>query len=426
MQRGGEQAGGEQRQQQRREPRLEPASQRVGHACTLRRNAARRVLRADERVGCRETPTAPATPASASVRVSSVSAGTVESGSRTIQPAAVSRPCSVDEAREQRVVLEAAPEAGRADRSARRRSPTARRGSGPRPPRARAARPTRARAGTTARAARAGAPRARRGAVRWKPASPRREKSGARHVERPPHRLAPPHRDDRAPAASAFSHSVAAARPAPTTATRRAYSCGSYACTARGSSASSSGTCKPGWPGASSTWRNVAVRRRARSRPSTARTRSMRADAEARRPSRCAPRSSLDVLEELVDGGVVAVADAAHERAERPPPRGVRTASPGNDVGRQCPSLSERIARCRIAAARRRHAAAGSGSVAEHGDLVGLEPAVAQRRRRRTKPASPPPTIATRAHSLHRARQQALHEVALEREEDRAAGSRAR
>ena len=82
-------------------------------------------------------------------------------------------------------------------------------------------------------------------------------------------------------------------------------------------------------------------------------------------------RSSLDVREELLDRRVVAVAAplrgaaAASAAAER-----WTKASPGKVVGRQCPSLSERMSRWRIAAARRRQAAAGSSLGAEDGDLV--------------------------------------------------------
>ena len=59
------------------------------------------------------------------------------------------------------------------------------------------------------------------------------------------------------------------------------------------------------------------------------------------------------------------------------------------------PSLSERISRCRIAAARTRHAAAGSASVPK----TAISPGSSSRRSvwYAVKPASPEPTTATRA-----------------------------
>ena len=97
------------------------------------------------------------------------------------------------------------------------------------------------------------------------------------------------------------------------------------------------------------------------------------------------PRAQLvDVLEELGDGRVVAVADALHERP-RVAAAGTptRTARPGNEVGRQWPSLSERIRRCRIDSARRRHAAAGSRAAGiEDGDVLDARRGAASRTRR--------------------------------------------
>ena len=149
--------------------RRRAAASRPGlSACTtsLHRSeeAVRRVLRA--RPACRRpgTPTAPATPASASVRSSFVSGGHGAVG-REHDPVAVGlEPVLGDELREQRLCAEPAPEAGGADDL---RCPVhlrLRRGTA-RPP-ARAARPTRGRADTTARAARPGSPRARSAALR--------------------------------------------------------------------------------------------------------------------------------------------------------------------------------------------------------------------------------------------------------------------
>ena len=146
-------------------------------------------------------------------------------------------------------MLEPLPEPGGADHLLGAVQLAARPGSGPRARPARAARPSCGRADRTARRSRAAAPPARaRGAAR-KPARPRfvnscratlsgRRAGSRRRTE-----------TTSAPASSAFSHSVAAAIPAPTIATRDAYSCGSYACTARGSPSSSAGQRQAGVAG---------------------------------------------------------------------------------------------------------------------------------------------------------------------------------
>ena len=123
------------------EPRLDSASQRVGHRLDPAPEPARRDLHPDERVGRRERPLR-GTPASASVRVASVSAGTVESSASTIQRSSVSSPCSATSRGEQQVVLEAALEARRADHLLGAVRAPARPGSVPHAPRARAARPS--------------------------------------------------------------------------------------------------------------------------------------------------------------------------------------------------------------------------------------------------------------------------------------------
>ena len=86
-----EDAGDEDHRQEGREAGLEPALQRVGHALILRRNAraatfAPTIVSAAGKAHCAGAP------ARASVRVWSVTPGTVESGSSTIRPATVSSP----------------------------------------------------------------------------------------------------------------------------------------------------------------------------------------------------------------------------------------------------------------------------------------------------------------------------------------------
>ena len=149
----------------------------------------------------------------------------MQSGASTIQSPCVSSPCVVDELREQRVVAEPAPEAGRADHLLGAvhlgRDPEA--GAGP------LERLVPGPAGRVGRREQRGEKRRALGRrrARGSRASPRREKSGRGTLSG--RRTGSRRRTDvtRAPAASAFSHSVAAAIPAPTTATSSAYSCGS-------------------------------------------------------------------------------------------------------------------------------------------------------------------------------------------------------
>ena len=172
-----------------------PSSQRVRHALTLRRNACATYF-APASVSAAGNAHCAGTPASASVRVSSVSAGTVASGVEDDPVVGRRELVLVDERCEQRIGAEAAQEAGRADhlRGCRSRDGSTRK----RPSAAACAsgssnwRP----AGTTARAACAGARPARSAPRRWNGARPRAEKYSPRHVERPPQRLAPPDRDD--------------------------------------------------------------------------------------------------------------------------------------------------------------------------------------------------------------------------------------
>ena len=155
--------GGE-RQERGREPRLDPASQRVGHDSILRRNprAATFIptsVSAAGKAHCAETP------ARASVRVASVSAGTVESSARTIQSVLGLELVVGDEAGEKEVVLVATLEARRADHLLgaveRAVQPRLDAEASLHAPRARAARPSFGRADTTARRSCAGARRAR-------------------------------------------------------------------------------------------------------------------------------------------------------------------------------------------------------------------------------------------------------------------------
>ena len=220
-----------------------------------------RVLRARERVGGRERPTAPATPASASVRVPSVSAGTVESGASTIQRPRVSSPCS------------ATSRASSGSCSKPRRKPVAQiTCSAPftdgstrnRPSRGRARErlvPARARAGTTARAASRSSAARSSGAEPVEAARARGARSTARGTFSG-RRSGSRRRTETtsAPAASAFSHSVAAASPAPTTRHARRVLVRLVGVDgARVVARARPGTCSPGWPGASSTCRNDPV-----------------------------------------------------------------------------------------------------------------------------------------------------------------------
>src|SRR5581483_552579 len=90
---GGEHARRDEDRQERREARLEPASQRVRHDTILRRNPCATYF-APASVSAAGNAHCAATPPSASVRVPSETAGTLPSGASTIQPSTVSRACS--------------------------------------------------------------------------------------------------------------------------------------------------------------------------------------------------------------------------------------------------------------------------------------------------------------------------------------------
>ena len=361
------------------EPRLEPASQRVRHACTLRRNP-RAAYFMPTSVSAAGNAHCAGRPASASVRAPSVSAGTVESGVEHDPAPRRSRGRARRRAAQQRVVREPAQETGRADDLARPVHRRPRRGNVPRARRSIGSSQSLPGGYDGAESARSSAARSR-GVEAWKPARPRCVKSGARHVQRPALGLPAPDRDDRRPRRRA--RSATPSRP-PSPRRRRRPRPRTRAARTRAR--------RVGRPPARAARRaRVAGRdaaRVGRARRRRARTRrrpresARRAAAGSSRPSRCRARSSLDVLEELArrsggSGRAPSATSGASAPAPQPPPH--REARE-RGRGRQWPSLSERIRRCRIAAARCRHAAAGIRSVAEHGDLAGLDAAVAQRR----------------------------------------------
>ena len=304
----------------------------------------------------------------------------------------------LDERAQQRVVLEAAPEAGRADhllRAVQRRLDAE---AALAPSRARAARPTRGPGGYDgASSRRRSAARSSRRRPRGSRASPRRENSARGTFSG--RRTGSRRRTETtaAPAASAFSHSVAAAMPAPTTVdlvrvlvrlvrvhdARVARELGRnvQARDAR-ARAARAGTTPCAVELEAAVDRAHALDARA---------------ADARRPSRVRVAQLLDVLEELLDGRVVAVADATRRAARRR-----RAAAPraprARERRRQAVPVALRAHRALPDRGRARRATPppGSASVAEDGDLVRLERRRgAASRTRRSRP-SPPPTIATR------------------------------
>ena len=239
---------------------------------------------------------------------------------------------------------------------------------------------------------RGAAPTRSSGAVRWKPARPRRVKSSRGRFRG--RRSGSRRRTETTvePAARAFSHSVAAAIPAPRTSTRSRVRVRPVGVHDAGSRSSSSGTFRPGWPGASRTWREDAVALDVEAALDGANA------LDARAAKALVPAGALadlgDVLEELLDGRVDTGrrrrgAGAAESGAAAPRGRRGR----GRSSAPQWPSLSERIRRCRIAAARTRHAPAGSGSVPNTAISPGSSPPF-RRVAYAHRPASPPPTIA--------------------------------
>src|ERR671918_1178595 len=241
----------EEREERDPDPRLEAPPQRVRHRSTLRRNPCA-AYRAPASVSAAGYAHCPGAPTSESVRSAPVSEDTVESGASTIQSPPTASPWSPTRRARRRScwkpfrnpvaqITWSAPSSSAATRKRPSRVARSRGSSHSRPtgydglPRARRSR------------SRSSSP------LRWKPARPRRLKSsrGRFRGRRSGSRRRTETTD--APAASAFSHSVAAAIPAPTTSTQSAYPCGWYACTARGSRANSGGSLRPGCPGATRT-----------------------------------------------------------------------------------------------------------------------------------------------------------------------------
>ena len=414
----------------RRPERRERAASRSGpSACTTcphpPQEAARRVLRADQRVGGRVGPLrGDAGERRASAR-SSVSAGHGAVGrehdparraSRARARRRAARAAGRGGSRGWKPVAQitcSAPFSSGCDAEALAR-------------RARAARPSSRPGGYEgASSAAEHRARARRGSVAWKRGEPAAREERPRHVERPPQRLAPAHRGDpraggeRVQPLGRRRHAGADDGDVVRVLVRLVGVDGARVAgelrrdvqaRVAGGDAARGGTCRS--PSSSKP-------------PSTARIRSMRRGTTASsQPVRAA--QLLDVLEELVDGRVVAVADALHERPRAAPPPAPRAPrAPGTTSAgsaRRSPSAS---------------AAAGSPPRAAATPPPGRRP----RRRRRSRPPADAavaqrrvrdeagePAADDRARrdgprSLHRAGEQPLDEVALEREED---GERAR
>ena len=335
----------------------------------------------------RETPTGLRRRRAASVRVASVRAGTVESGCEHDPALGVSSPCASTSrassgscSNPRRKPVAQITCVGAVDRRARR-------GSAPRPPPARAARPRRGPAGRTARAAAAARRRARGAAgVEGGEAAAARSSgagtfSGRRSGSRRRTEITS------APAASAFSHSVAAASPAPTTRPRRVLVrlVGVHRARVVGELVRHA---SPGWPVASRTWRNgpFAVELEAavdRADPvDPGRHEALVPAARARSSSAC--------VEEVRHGRVVAVATRLEQRR--------RASGAGTPRARR----GRGTRRAAVAVALGAHAALpdrrgppppGGGRVgvgAEDGDLLRLDAAVTQRRvgREASQPAS--------------------------------------
>ena len=179
------------------------------------------------------------------------------------------------------------------------------------------------------------------------------------------------------------------------------------------------GRSSPGWPGASSTWRTCRARR-ARSPPRP------RGPLDARRrggsrPSRCGRAARRRARESRPRSGG---SDPARTpgAAERATPHCLPHREP-RERGRQAVpvALGAHHAAAGSRAACLPHTAAGSASAAEDRDLTGLEATPPQRHIGDEAGEAAADDRERSAHrdSLHRARQQALHEVALEGEEHR-------
>ena len=257
--------------------------------------------------------------------------------------------------------------------------------------RARGARPRRGRAGTTARRSAAAARPARPVGAAWNAASPRRVNSGARQVERSALRLAAANRDDRGAGGERVQplgrggHAGADDRDASALVVRLVGVHGSGVAgelvrARRG----------PGWPGASEDVAEDAVAVELEAAVHGA-------DALDARPSRklssqpVASRSSSTWARNSSTRRVVAVADALRRAGRR---CGAARAVAHRQArerasAQQWPSLSERMRRCRIAAAR-----AGARRPPGPGPC----------RRRRSRPARAPRAGGSRRRRSRRAR----------------------
>ena len=237
------------------------------------------------------------------------------------------------------------------------------------------------RAGRRARAAGRAAPRAlgrRRGVEAGEPAA-REERP--RHVERPARRLPPPHRGDLARRRRARS---ATRSPPPSRRRRRPRRRRTRAARRRGRPAGRP-RAPPGRSARDGRWRRArgGTRRRSPSSsnpPSTARIRSTRRGTTALVPAVRAAQL-LDVVEELADGRVVAVAHALHERPRVAPPERRADREPGEATSagsaRRSPSASAAGGSPRPGAATRRRVGARG---VEDRHVVRLDAAVHERR----------------------------------------------
>ena len=387
---GGEHAGGGDDRQERGEPRLDPSPQRVRHDLDPAQEAVGDVARAGERVGGRKRPLRGDAGERERARLVGERGHACASGR-----ARSSRPRSRARARRRgaRAAGRAGSRAGTRSRRSPARVPFTRALDAEAPFRggaSRAARPTARPAGRRARAARGGARRARpRRAGGSRRGRAGRSTRAARSAAAGAARAAAPRRPRRRPRARSATRSPRPG-PAPTTVTVARVLVRLVGVHGARVAAQLLGHVQPRMARRDAARGGRRPRRRARSRrrPRGCARSGLR---EGSGPSRSARAASSTWARNSSTRRVVPVERPRRRaaRGERPPQRR-RTASPGNAVGRQWPSLSERISRCRIAAARRRH---GAGRVAlgpEDGDLLRLEPAAAQRlvRREPGEPAS--------------------------------------
>ncbi len=174
----------------------------------------------------------------------------------------------------------------------------------------------------------------------------------ARDVQRPPERLAAADGDDLRAGLERVQPLRRGGEPGADDGDRRARTRAARTrAPSRGSRAARPAPSRPGWPGATSTCRKAPWPSSSKP-PSTARTRSIRSlcrlasqPLRSRSRSTCARNSS----HRRVDSGRRADSTSGAGERRGPPSRGRR--APETIVGPQWPSLSERISRCRIAAA---------------------------------------------------------------------------